>query len=209
MSSKRKNTPTKLPKDDVVTERPIYNSLPQDFNHYDLDRDLDYQPQLHIVDSHGYSNGLDTHDSDSSYERDRPTNKKQRILQSVRHSSDSESDQEYTNSLTNSNSTKPALGLHRKSMESVLRRLNSSSSHGMDSEMDKEYIDKCLLTSQGSQDKQLLLGIQQLLGNTDSTQDKEKRLGDMIAQLQTLRENIKKEKTVSSSRNVILGDNIF
>ena len=198
MSSKRKNTPTKLPKDDVVSERPIYNSIPRDFHGFDLNGDIRYKPTLHIIENHETTiNGIDHQDLDSSFEKDRPTNKKQRILQSIKNSSsDSESDQEYNS--TNNNSTKPSLGLQRKSMDSVLERLNSNPMTSTESLMGKEYFDNCLnMASHGAQDKQLLVNIQQLLSDTDAQEDKEKKLGEMIAQLQTLRENIKKEKQVN------------
>lgn len=193
MSSKRKNTPTKLPKDDVVSERPIFNTIPHSFHRFELDKDLDYQHPLHIVE---HQNGYDNHDSDSSYERDRPTTKKQRILERVRNSSDSESDLDTP--LSTDQSTRPGIGLQKKSMESVLRRLNSSS-YSPSSQEDKDYISQCItMTTQGSKDQQLLSSIQQLL--SDSTaQDKEKRLGEMISQLQTLQEKIKKEKSTHES----------
>nr|UJP31535.1 putative SoxD [Ensis directus] len=189
MSSKRKNTPTKLPKDDVVSERPIFNALPHDLHSYELEKDLDFHRPLHIADHH---NGIDNHDSDSSYERDRPTTKKQRILDRVRNSSDSESDPDTPHTLDHS--TKSGIGLHKKSMESVLRRLNTNSLSSSSQE-EKDYINQYItMTTQGSKDQQLLSSIQQLL--SDSTaHDKEKRLGDMITQLQTLQEKIKKEKS--------------
>ncbi|XP_052213142.1 transcription factor 7-like 1 isoform X3 [Dreissena polymorpha] len=200
MSSKRKNTPTKLPRDDVVTERPICNTLPQG-THFDFMRAIDFQTPLHISDNHRTSNGVDSPDSDSSsYERDRPTNKKQRILQSVRNSSDSDSDRE-SSPHTNNNSTKLGnFGLHKKSMESVLRRLGSHKAcEGLS---DQEYINSCLeMSSQkAGADMQMFYNIQKLL--SDSTvQDKEKKLGEMIAQLQTIRENIRKEKQSSEERS--------
>lgn len=195
MSSKRKNTPTKLPRDDVVNERPIFNKLPQEKHSFDLERDLAFQATPHIVDGKVSSNGFDYQDSDSNgYDRDHPQNKKQRILQSVRNSSDSESDPE-NNYNSNNNLTKPGFGLHKKSMESVLRRLNTHKP--TDGMTEQEYFDKCLkMTShRSSGDMQLVCDIQKLL--TDSTaEDKEEKLGQMIAQLQNLKESIRKDKQV-------------
>lgn len=193
MSSKRKNTPTKLPRDDVVTERPIYNSLPQDKHSYDYNRDIDYQSPLRIAEHHENFNGIDNHDSDSSNDRDRPKNKKQRILQSIRNSSDSDSDPENYFHLNN-NTTKPGFGLHKKSMDSVLQRLNT---HKPESASEREYLDKCLKMTahETSADMQLFSNIQQLLSDP-TVQDKEKKLGEMIAQLQNLKESIRKDKQV-------------
>lgn len=195
MSSKRKNTPTKLPRDDVVNERQLYNNLPQE--KYNYETDIDYQPPLHIVENNENFNGVDNQDSDSSNDRDRPRNKKQRILQSIRNSSDSESDPESNHFLLNNNTTKPGFGLHKKSMESVLQRLNT---HKPGSVSEREYLDKCLkMTAQeASADMQLFTNIQQLLSD-QTVQDKEKKIGDMIAQLQNLKECIRKEKQVSNS----------
>ncbi|XP_060604112.1 transcription factor egl-13-like isoform X3 [Ruditapes philippinarum] len=198
MSSKRKNTPTKLPRDDVVNERPIYNSLPQNQHNYHYDQDLDYHSPLHIVENHENFNGIDNHDSDSSTERDRPKNKKQRILQSIRNSSDSDSDPE-NNFHLNNNSTKPGFGLHKKSMESVLRRLNT---HKPESASEQEYLDKCLkmTTHEAAADMQLFSNIQHLLSD-QTVQDKEQKLGEMIAQLQNIKESIRKDKQSSEERS--------
>ncbi|XP_052800696.1 transcription factor Sox-5-like isoform X2 [Mya arenaria] len=196
MSSKRKNTPTKLPRDDVVNERPIYNTLPQE-KHFDFIHTLDYQSPLHIV--QGHCNGVDSQDSDSnSADRDRPTNKKQRILQSVRSGSDSDSDPE-NNYHTNNNSTKPGFGLHKKSMESVLQRLGSHKPG--DALSDRAYLEQLAMTSQQSAaDMQMFMNIQKLLADT-TVQDKEQKLNEMIAQLQTLKDSIRKDKQSSEERS--------
>ena len=194
MSSKRKNTPTKLPRDDVVNERPIYNQLPQDRHNFDFERDISYQPALHIVDSNLTTNGFENHDSNDSNSYDQPQNKKQRILQSVRNSSDSESDSE-SNFNSNNNLTKPGLGLHKKSMESVLRRLNTH--RPPDGLTEQEYLDKYLKMSQrgGAGEVQMFCNIQKML--TDNTvEDKEEKIGQMIAQLQNLKDSIRKDKQV-------------
>lgn len=189
MSSKRKNTPTKLPKDDVVNERPIYNSIHREHRnlHLDLDRDFDLHPPLHIVEHN--ENGIDRQDSDSGTEQ--PQSKKQRILQSVRNSSDSESDQEFYNDY----STRPLLGLHKKSMESVLRKLNSKSD---DFETDKTFSDSNV--AMATQPEEMIQSIQMLLADTNA-QDKEQKLSEMIAQLQTLKDRMKKEKESSAERS--------
>jgi len=192
MSSKRKNTPTKLPRDDVVSERPIYSNLPQD-NHYTHVHD--YQSPLHIAEN--LTNNIDSNDSDSnnsSSDRCRPKNKKQRILQSVRNSSDSDSDPESPYN-TNNNLTKPGFGLHKKSMESVLRRLGS---HKAEEGLSEEgYLDRCaaMSASAGAADMQLFANIQRLLADT-TAKDREQQLNAMISQLQTLKESIAKDKQV-------------
>ena len=194
MSSKRKNTPTKLPKDDFVNERPIYNSIHREHRnlHLDLDRDFDLHPPLHIVEHN--ENGIDRQDSDSGTEQ--PQSKKQRILQSVRNSSDSESDQEFYNDY----STRPLLGLHKKSMESVLRKLNSKSD---DFETDKTFSDSNV--AMATQPEEMIQSIQMLLADTNA-QDKEQKLSEMIAQLQTLKDRMKKEKEVSNQAFSIVTD---
>lgn len=196
MSSKRKNTPTKLPRDDVVNERPIYNKLPQEKHNFDCD--INFQPPLHLVDNNITNNGFENHDSDSNgYDRDQPQNKKQRILQSVRSSSDSDSDSEsYFHS--NNNLTKPGLGLHKKSMESVLQRLNTH--RPSDGLTEQEYLDKCLKMTQHSRnsgDLQLFCNLQKLL-NESTEEEKEEKIGQMIAQLQNLKESIRKDKPVGA-----------
>ena len=183
MSSKRKNTPTKLPKDDVVNERPIFNSFHREHNlHLDLDRDFDLHQPLHIVEHN--ENGFERQDSDSG--TDQPQSKKQRILQSVRNSSDSDSDHE----LHNDHSTRPLFGLHKKSMESVLRRLNPKSE---DLSNDRTLSDSGV--TMGTQSEEMIQNIQRLLADKDA-QNKEDKLSEMIAQLQTLKDRMRKEKEV-------------
>lgn len=185
MSSKRKNTPTKLPKDDVVNERPIFNPLSREHNNLclDLDRDFELHQPLHIIEHN--ENGIDRQDSDSG--TDQPQSKKQRILQSVRNSSDSDSDQDSYND----HSTRPLLGLHKKSMESVLRRLNPKSE---DFTSDRTFIDSSLTMT--SQPEEMIQSIQKLLADSNA-QDKEQKLSEMIAQLQTLKDRMRKEKEVT------------
>ena len=184
MSSKRKNTPTKLPKDDVVNERPIFNTIHRDHNnlHLDLDRDFELHQPLHIVEHN--ENGFDRQDSDSGTEQ--PQSKKQRILQSVRNSSDSDSDPE-TN---HRDITKPAIGLHKKSMENVLKRLNSRPEDFIN---DRTFSDSGMTMTK--QPEEMLQNIQMLLADSNA-QDKEQKLSEMIAQLQTLKDRMRKEKEV-------------
>ena len=184
MSSKRKNTPTKLPKDDVVNERPIFNSFHRDHNlHLDLDRDFDLHQPLQIVEHN--ENGFERQDSDSGTEQ--PQSKKQRILQSVRNSSDSDSDHD----LHNDHSTRPQFGLQKKSMESVLRRLNPKS-EDLSVASEKSNIDSSV--AMGTQ-MEMMQNIQLLLADKDA-QNKEDKLSEMIAQLQTLKDRMRKEKEV-------------
>lgn len=182
MSSKRKNTPTKLPKDDVVSERQFHAAnLDCDNN---LDSEGENESHLHIV-THSDS---ETQDSDSSVS-ERPPSKKQRILDRVKQESDSENDSSSQISpqfITNNNHilTKPSLGLQRKSMDSVLKKLGSKS----DSDMENSQ------AAAANGEEPMAESIQLLLRDGSSPSEKERRLSEMIAQLQNLKENINKTK---------------
>lgn len=164
MSSKRKNTPTKLPKDSTS----------------EVDSDSDTETSLHIVTKSDSEN----QDSDSSSSR--PASKKQRILQSVRRDSDSETELDLLSphQLHNHLSTKSSLGLQRKSMESVLRRLSSKTDIG---ELENNNM---------NEDSKVKESIQVLLSDGSLT-EKEQRLSEMIAQLQNLKENLSTQKQSS------------
>lgn len=166
MSSKRKNTPTKLPKD----------------NTSEVDSDSDTETSLHIVTKSDSEN----QDSDSSSSR--PASKKQRILQSVRRDSDSETELDLLSphQLHHHLSTKSSLGLQRKSMESVLRRLSSKTDIG---ELENNNM---------NEDSKVKESIQVLLSDGSLT-EKEQRLSEMIAQLQNLKENLSTQKQVQLS----------
>lgn len=175
MSSKRKNTPTKLPKDDVVSERPIS----------ECDQDSDSEPDsahLQIV----TKSDSESQDSDSSGS-DKPPSKKQRILQRVRQESDSDNELNFTSHFNNNSHiiTKSTFGLQRKSMDSVLRRLSSKS--------DGELENNNMAEKTPNPDVRVKASIQMLLSEGSLT-DKERRLSDMIAQLQDLKEDISKQK---------------
>ncbi|OWF43210.1 transcription factor SOX-13-like isoform X4 [Mizuhopecten yessoensis] len=177
MSSKRKNTPTKLPKDDVVSERPISEC---DSNQ-DSDGELD-PSHLHIV----TKSDSESQDSDSCG-LDRPPSKKQRILQRVRQGSDSDNELSFSTHFNNNNNhitTKSNFGLQKKSMDSVLRRLSSKS--------DSELENNNMADKPGNSDVRVKESIQMLLSDGSLT-DKERRLSDMIAQLQDLKEDISKQ----------------
>ncbi|XP_022302935.1 uncharacterized protein LOC111110636 isoform X2 [Crassostrea virginica] len=169
MSSKRKNTPTKLPKD----------------SNSELDSDSDTESSLHIVTKSDSEN----QDSDSSSSR--PASKKQRILQSVqRQDSDSETELELLSphQLHHHLTTKSGLpGLQRKSMESVLRRLSSAKSDI--SELENNNM---------NEDSKVKESIQVLLSD-GSLREKEQRLSEMIAQLQNLKENLSTQKQSSKN----------
>lgn len=175
MSSKRKNTPTKLSTDSIVTE-PIGNGLTSDCS---IDSDDDIESRFQIVTKS---------DSESDTCSDgKPRSKKQRILQSVKRDSDSESEKE-TSQLSNGVpiATKSSSGLHRKSMDSVLRRLTSRT----------EMADCDVENNNSQHDQKVEESLKVLLSGGDSLNDKEKRLSEMIAQLQNLKESINKQKQV-------------
>lgn len=163
MSSKRKNTPTKLPKD----------------SNSELDSDSDTESSLHIV------TRSDSENQDSDSSSSRPPSKKQRILQSVRQDSDSETELELLSphQLHHHLSTKSSLGLQRKSMESVLKRLSSKSDLA---ELENNNM---------NEDNKVKESIQVLLSD-GSLKEKEDRLSEMISQLQSLKENLSTQKQV-------------
>lgn len=179
MSSKRKNTPTKLAQDSIVNE-PNTDNLNSDCS---VDSDDELESRFQIVTKS---------DSESDSCVDRLTSKKQRILQSVKRDSDSESDREasqLSNGINNCTTTKSNSGSQRKSMDSVLRRLTS-----------RTEMAECDLENNNMDDRQHDTKVEEslkvLLSGGDSLNDKEKRLGDMIAQLQSLKDTISKQKQV-------------
>ena len=187
MSSKRKNTPSKLRTDDVLSQ----NSNSGDGDSSGPESDTEFESNLHIV----TRSDSETHDSDNSNSYRSPQTKKQRILQSVKQDSDSDPDSDisshYTNGVAHHHSTKSNFGLQRKSMESVLRRL-SSKTEISDIELDNNNMTGL------NEDHKVKESIQVLLSDGTIT-DKERRLSEMIAQLQSLKENISKQKDVSNN----------
>lgn len=194
MSSKRKNTPTKLAKDEVGEE--MENGTLEGHDS-DVDSETGLTIQMGKRDTPSPEEGVDYGDGGSPISdpgSDRPQSKKQRLLQSIRDDSDEEE-------LHNNNNimTKPSpIGLnHRKSMDTVLRRLNKGSDISRPNEDD------------------LLENLKAHLSSSDNTEDKERKLAEMINQLQTLRESIKKEKDHRSrsaeehvSHDTLIGLNI-
>ena len=178
MSSKRKNTPTKLYKDNIILERLHSNPLECDNSNLDSEGDLEGHYSTRFLSKSDSSE--DFHDSDSG--SDKPTNKKQRILQSIRHDSESEPEFDLQNNVT---TTRPNVGLHRKSMESVLQRLSSKSPGVQNSEPEHR--------SPSSPDDAVLANVSALLQGKGTIQDKSKKIVDMISQLQKLNEKLKKQ----------------
>lgn len=80
-------------------------------------------------------------------------------------------------------STKPVLGSQRKSMESVLRRLNSRTSEMFDMDSGKVYN-----------------SVHEVLAGDGTLHDKERQISDMIAQLQNIKENLNRQKGEVSSK---------
>lgn len=183
MSSKRKNTPTKLSKDDVVLERQTLNS-DCDNNHFDSEGD----PEPHLPHQFIQFDHSDNDSSDTG--SDRLPRKKQRLGDRVgsQHSAESDSDECHSSLQNNNNcltTTKPSLGLHKKSMASVLRRLNSKS---QDTDM-KDILTK----TTEEKDPGVIESVQQILTSDGPVQDKEQKLNEMIAQLQTIKDGLQKQ----------------
>ena len=206
MSSKRKNTPTKLAKDDVVTQRLIQHSDCEGMN---FEGDSESKHLAHYGNNNGVSSD-DSHNSDSNHSDSPLSSKKRHVdvplppshnisspLTPARdsaalppHDTDSDSDHELRANHNNNNCispTKSPLGLHRKSMESVLRRLNSKSSDCQDSDQKEDGSGK---------ETKVYESVQQLLSSESPIQDKEQRLAEMIAQLQNIKESLGKDKQV-------------
>lgn len=178
MSSKRKNTPTKLSQDSLVVNEAITESLNSDCS---VSED-ELESRFQIV--------TKTDSESDSCSESRPTSKKQRILESVKRDSDSESE---TSQLANggvNSTTKSSSGLHRKSMDSVLRRLTSRT------EMAECDLENNNMNDQ-QHDRKVEESLKVLLSGGDSLNDKEKRLSEMIEQLQSLKDTISRKKQVS------------
>lgn len=185
MSSKRKNTPTKLSQDSLVVNEAITESLNSDCS---VSED-ELESRFQIV--------TKTDSESDSCSESRPTSKKQRILESVKRDSDSESEASQLANGVNNTTTKSSSGLHRKSMDSVLRRLTSRT------EMAECDLENNNMNDQ-QHDQKVEESLKVLLSGGDSLNDKEKRLSDMIEQLQSLKDTISRKKQVSKklSRNV-------
>ncbi|VDI47527.1 transcription factor SOX5/6/13 (SOX group D) [Mytilus galloprovincialis] len=186
MSSKRKNTPTKLSQDSLIVNEAITESLNSDCS---VSED-ELESRFQIV--------TKTDSESDSCSESRPTSKKQRILESVKRDSDSESEASQLANGVNNTTTKSSSGLHRKSMDSVLRRLTSRT------EMAECDLENNNMNDQ-QHDQKVEESLKVLLSGGDSLNDKEKRLSDMIEQLQSLKDTISRKKqdpyTVNGSDN--------
>ena len=196
MSSKRKNTPTKLSKDEVLIHREhIENGSDGDsHNESDCD-DSDSSLSLHIVSKPEQLDDL-TDGADSPASLDRPQTKKQRLLQSVKCDNESDNDTELSYHNNNNILTKPTTGLimnSRKSMDSVLRRLNHKA----------EMKDLTVQNGGPEDETQVMDSIKAAISTTDSVEDKEKKLAEMIAQLQSMKERLSTEKSIQVSRSLL------
>ena len=200
MSSKRKNTPTKLATDEVLIQREPRLDPSSDGDSRDSLSDLSdtsptsssslgghvTHPERHIVSKPEQLDDIDC--------ADRPQSKKQRILQSVKcdvTDSDADMDSDGSNgssSLNHINNnnilTKPTMNgglpLHNKnkSMDNVLRRLNSKASDG----------------NQGDDGDVMMDTVHAAISTVDSLEDKEKKLAEMIAHLQYIKDNLSTQK---------------
>jgi len=200
MSSKRKNTPTKIASVDHLNSPTSAAHDPTSDGDSSIGSDLSDSESglsLNIASSSQLENSeTEMPDMDQCNGDQRPPNKKQRLLQSIQQTTaeDGYSSEETTNSelnrsndliassLANNNIlTKPMLGLsNRKTMDTVLQRL-------ADGKKDPESnSDVGLLVSS----QPIMDGIQAVLNTAESVQDKQKRLSDMINQLQLLQETL-------------------
>ena len=171
MSSKRKNTPTKLAQDEVMEQRSASDDearvgTPMES---DSDGDLTMERMNHTP--------TDDHNELESFAADRlPQSKKHRILQSVYSQDSDDSDVSNNNHKLVHKSSPPRL--HRKSMDSVIRRLNSRAASPDSSDTEK-----------------LVQTVSESLSSGEmSVAEKEQKISEMIAQLQSLKESIAVKK---------------
>lgn len=195
MSSKRKNTPTKLAAEDALLVQGRLEHTSDGDSHIDSDLDSECSGtgSLRIRDS--FDEG--GRESVSPSSADRPQSKKERILQSVK--CENETDSNESNNMMNNNNivlTKPQLG--RKSMDHVLMRLNSNNKSDSRSPVQKLK----------DTEQELTEGIRSVLTSADSAEEQEKKLGEMIAQLQSLKEKIAQQKNGRVSSLCLFLDNM-
>ena len=222
MSSKRKNTPTKLSTDEVLIQREPRLDPNSDGDSRDSLSDFSdhnptttgphhvTQPERHLS-LHIVSKPEQLDDVDSP---DRPQSKKQRILQSVKcDATDSDADMDSDGSTTHSQNggvgsstsinhinnnnilTKPTMNgglpIHHKnpkSMDNVLRRLNSKAS-GDGNQCD---------------DDAMMDTVHAAISTAESVADKERKLAEMIAHLQNIKDNLSTQKKVVVSTKLLL-----
>ncbi|XP_013408193.1 transcription factor SOX-5 isoform X2 [Lingula anatina] len=192
MSSKRKSAPQKVSKDEVLLEHQITNShsdkgdIMMNGQESDLDSDNDMALQIvtkpeelcDLPDSADSPNGLD-----------KPQSKKQRILQSVKQQDNETSDTEAVEShqkvSNNYSQTKPSHGQHRKSMDFILQKLGAKSD--TDSGINGDFPD--------ISPRDIIMTVKAVvLGERSSLLDKEQWLNELIRQLQSLKDNLGKQR---------------
>ena len=206
MSSKRKNTPTKIAvssaaeelfhqhKGSMPTENGSEGDSPMDSDMSDNESSLslatthmDTNPHF-VATATGQFVGSDTEDRDSagSPGSDHPQTKKQRLLQSVSSNHDNESFSNGNDSaselttVNNNNILAKNRLLHNKSsVDHMLHRLNHKMADGI-----AEAI------ANGTSEGDVMSHIQAQLTAVDNVEDKQQKLNDMIAQLQTLKETL-------------------
>ncbi len=206
MSSKRKNTPTKLASSEMMPHQTLAEHGSDGDSSIGSESDLDSDISLHIA-SHDENsdNDMQGTDCNTSMEHDRPPSKKQRILQSVRTEAESSDTDDHLNrSPTNLSSpghssdamspnaipmnnnilTKPCISglMNKKTMDNVIQRLQPKGD-GQDGSRFEESPE---------QDQQILMGsIQAVLASPGSLEEKQRCLNGMIAQLQTIKDKLK------------------
>lgn len=214
MSSKRKNTPTKIATVDHLNSPASASHDPTSDGESSIGSELsDSESALSL--NLASSSQLETSEPEmpdmmDQYNGDsRPPNKKQRLLQSIQQttaedgyssaeenskqqqqqqqqrSSPQQQQQLIADSLVNNNNlTKPILGLNsRKTMDNVLQRLADPGTGKKEGQADVSL----MVSSQP-----IMEGIQAVLNTAESVQDKQKRLSDMINQLQLLQQTLAK-----------------
>ncbi|XP_064634351.1 transcription factor Sox-6-like isoform X2 [Lineus longissimus] len=173
MSSKRKNTPTKLAKDDMYAHSNLSDDERDTDSPIESDSETDLRTNLKL---HTMNNSMDLTDDHElseadSLASDKPKSKKQRILQSVMNGNESE-DSDISN-----NNNKP----HRKSMDSVLHKLN------LKLESPQKALDSITTPE-------------------ESIEEKERKISEMIAHLQSLKESLVPKSSKSSDASSVHED---
>ena len=199
MSSKRKNTPTKLAADEMLItpeeeacllENARTNCRATELRCDDSDSSGS-ELNLHIV-----SCDADDDSDDDSDRCDEPPTKKQHLLQSIDYSDElsemttaedltAASPQHRHSIINHSNNsilTKPHSGSnHRKSMNHVLKRLNSKQGEG---------------EKTAPAEADVIGSIKAVISSTDATvQQKQQQISDMIKELQRIRESLEHSGT--------------
>ncbi|CAL1547680.1 unnamed protein product [Lymnaea stagnalis] len=176
MSSKRKNTPTKLPKEDVVKNHSALGLDDAPCSPGNSDTEVDNE-EADIHSDHSNDNFHDDRvddDTESGSESEAADLKLSSLLNSPTKSSSLSS----TSILGSSG----LFNSQKRSMENVLRRLNSKAS------------DATVDTPLTSESPKVMDTVQAVLAGEATLSEKERQISEMINHLQNIRENLSKQK---------------